>query len=287
MKRLSLTLMITLVLVLLPFGNSQSQTTQPTERPTLKPFLTLPFLKGTQFRVTEGYVYSAEETAVHGITNHAANDFAALKNGQWAPGTPVVAAHDGWAIAFFHTNPLDRNVKVPDGRTCKVVGMGLGNGVQVWEPNQDVSTGYGHLQAVAAGIPVLDASKRVEHNLTFWDPLPLYVQPSLLLESAPKPVWVKRGQIIGYLGNSGLSCDYDEFPGVKRDEQAQRSWDEPHVHFDVFRRDANGSKGRGIRWDPFDKYAQAPAYADLKQGPRGLWLLNKKGLPAYPGEQQK
>jgi hypothetical protein len=57
----------------------------------------------------------------------------------------------------------------------------------------------------------------------------------------------------------------------------QISWDEDHLHFDVFRR-KNGSKAKGTRWDPFDKYTLAPAYADLTQGSHGLWIIHQGQL---------
>lgn len=245
-------------------------------------WLTLPFRRGTKFAITEGWVYSDMEKMIHGDEVHFATDFAPQnERGEWAPGTPVVAMHDGWAVQFFHINPDKRNVTLPDGRACAVIGNGFGHGVQIWNPKRNIATGHGHLQKAADHIPKLTSTLREEDGLKFWDPNELYVDPSTLVSRA---VWVKRGEVIGYVGASGLSCDFEEGPDTDPNESLKHAWDEPHVHVDAYRRGEGGSKAKGQRWDLFDLYSRAPAYVDLKPGPKGLWFLNTQGTPAFAEE---
>src|SRR3989338_8521809 len=64
------------------------------------PYLTLPFREadvGGHYDITEGWIYSDEETAIHGFTAHNGIDFAITY------GTPVVAPADGYALSSYHT----------------------------------------------------------------------------------------------------------------------------------------------------------------------------------------
>lgn len=226
------------------------------------PFLYLPFSSETPFEeITEGWLYSAAEQAVHGYKTHYAVDFKAPL------GTPVYAAADGLSVASSHFVYLQRFHEE------KQVGFGLGNFVQIWHPEAKLFTQYGHLER-SADIPYLNPVPKGDG----WDPVPAYRHLSGEILAKAKPV--KRGDLIGWVGDSGCSWGYKEMPGQPRpDPQQFPSWDETHLHFEVFDRDAEGKKQ--TRLDPFDIYSQAEAYKGLKPGLKGLWVVYQEGRPQF------
>ena len=208
---------------------------------TQERWLTLPFKKEDvdKFKITEGWYYSEEEKAIHGNVTHYGVDFAAPR------GTPVVAAADGLMIGSFHSTYSGQY-------QGKRVGFGLGNFVQIWHEETGFYTCYAHLDSFAPSVPFIDPDKQVDG--TYY---PTIVNGSLEeLKRRAKPV--KRGEVIGYIGDSGCSWGYDELPREKRDHAAKPSWDETHVHFEVYQRDASGKKTN--RTDPYGKYAKGADY---------------------------
>ncbi len=115
------------------------------------PYLAHP-LEGRRHNISEGWFYTPSERKIHHQTNHRAIDFAVPH------GTPVYAAAEGLAVAFYH-----RFVPTySDGRPMLYNGMpfgnGYGNAVQIYHP-EEVSgvhggryTQYGHLSRFAPGI---------------------------------------------------------------------------------------------------------------------------------------
>ena len=59
------------------------------------------------------------------------------------------------------------------------------------------------------------------------------------------------------------------------------SWDETHLHFEVYTRKTDGSL-KELRWDPFDLYGQVESYVTaFNQPARGLWLSGADGTPQF------
>lgn len=226
-----------------------------------KPFLSVPFSYAEREKLTisEGWKYTEEEKAVHGYATHYAVDFAAPR------GTPIYAATSGYAISSFH-------IAYAGEHEGKKVGFGLGRFVQIWNPQQKVYVSYSHLDGVGAGIPYIAPKKgKTAEGLVTYDPTIVY-QP--LAEVMKVAKFVRKGQLVGYVGDTGLSWGYQENL-TKRDVKKYPSWDETHLHFEVYRRSAGGSKAE--RYDPFGFYAAAEVYQSWGQAVGGLWLKTPTG----------
>lgn len=201
------------------------------------------------------------------MSSHGGVDFALPR------GTDALAVADGWAIASYFWKPvknLDGSSKVYQD---KEVGMGLGYFVQIYHPHIDLYTTYGHLDKISKDIPFHRPIKKKE---IFW-PIGHKIKPKDL----PKynfAKFVKKGDVIGGVGDSGLTWGYQDDP----------SWDEPHLHFEVFKR--VGSRGNKKYFDPFGMKATFNDYPDsyrlsnIKQtGKKGpvLWRTDQEGMPMF------
>jgi hypothetical protein len=197
--------------------------------------------------ITEGWDYSEQENKIHGLSFHGGIDFSQPRN------SPVYAAASGWAIASYSSNPFfDVKTGKPRRYRGKVVGMGLGNFVQIYHPVAKRCTQYGHLGKVADGIPFAKPRKLDDGRLI---PVGHKIKPADF-KRYPKAFWVKRGEIIGYIGDSGLTLGYKDYP-ARPDPNKYPSWDETHLHFEEFIRNSRGLKQRR---DPFDIYATSDKY---------------------------
>jgi len=99
-----------------------------------------------------------------------------------------------------------------------------------------------------------------------------------LKETMKKAVFIRKGDLIGYVGDSGLSWGYEEtFAG--NDTAHRPSWDETHLHFEIYTRNAQGTKQ--TRFDPFGHYSDAPAYAQFAPASTGLWLKDARGTISW------
>ncbi len=224
-----------------------------------KQFLVVPLARSSNPTITEGWLYSQQEQQIHGYPNHKGIDFAC------SYGTAVYAATDGWAIQSFHSRLLPE--RLWQGKT---VGYALGHFVQIWHPEQQKYTCYGHLSRVAESIPCLRPvqSKAQPHD---WDPKGIYLVSGVAPDGA---VWIRRGDLVGYVGDSGLTWGYDETPDQRPDREQFPSWDEPHLHFEVYTRDAQGQKN--VWFDPFCLYSTAEAYnLSNPVGVSELWLFDQ------------
>lgn len=215
----------------------------------------IPFKRSDTPLITEAWIYSSEERSIHGFTNHGGVDFAQPY------GTAVYAAADGYAISSTQLAPQARTY---EGKT---IGFGLGEFVQVWHPMQGVFTSYSHLSKVEKSIPYFKPTCKDGAC----DPEVVYNDSSF---SVKKGKHVKRGELIGYVGDSGLSWGYDEEPrGAKRNLVKEPSWDESHLHFEMYTRVApNYTKAR--RYDPFGIYGRLSQYdAASYVGPDSIWKI--------------
>lgn len=226
-------------------------------------FLSIPFSRGTEYRVLQGWIYSAREQAIYHAQDHMAIDFATRR------GTPVLAAADGLALATYQCEP---------GGTYKGkrVGKGLGLFVQVWHPERQVFTMYGHLSAVAKEIPYY----KPEIHGEYYEPVIVY-RPGDQISSVQTKT-VRRGEVIGSVGDTGCYWGYKETPGQRPDPQKYPSLDGPNLHYQVYKR---GSSGKIDSWyDPFGIYGKAVEYQNPTLPDTSLWLLGREGLPLLADE---
>jgi murein DD-endopeptidase MepM/ murein hydrolase activator NlpD len=228
----------------------------------------LPFSAATPIVISEGWLYSEEEKRIHPqYLVHFGIDFAAARR------TPVYAAASGWAIASYH-------LAFAGQWQGKRVGFGLGKFIQIWHEGKKLFTLYAHLDNVAEGIPFFEPESRQTAEGLGWNPA-IVNRP--LTEVLSQAKFVQAGELIGYVGDSGLSWEYDERPGFRPDPERYPSWDETHLHFEVYDRDEHGKKR--LRLDPFDLYGEASQYqaeqGRLAFGSCPLWEQDQGGQPLF------
>ncbi len=237
--------------------NSRSSPAPATVKPPDNPeaFLTLPFKDGAEFRVAEGWLYSDEERKIHGRTIHNGIDFAAPR------GTPVYAAADGLAIASFDTEA--------DGTwQGKQIGFGYGRFVQVYHPETDSFTLYSHLESFALSISY---EQPLRSKFGYEPVLPKTKAEVEQHQTTP----IKKGDLIGYVGDTGLTWGYAETPTQRPDPEQFPSWDEPHLHFEVF----SYEDGQKVSYDPYGIYRQASQYNSGSVIGETLWFLDENNQP--------
>lgn len=232
-----------------------------------KKYLTMPFLK-QPYRITEGWFYSKQENKVHGLWGHAAIDFEL----SW--GTDVLAAASGWAMSSYSRRPyFDKKGELLLYKD-KPIEMGLGYFVQIYHPEVQRYTLYAHLSKIIEKIPHSPVRRLKNKKII---PANLKVAP----QKMPKHfrfVWVKTGEKIGEVGDSGICWGYDDFP-ERPDPEKFPTWDEIHLHFEELSRDLKNGSRMAPR-DPYDIYWLAEKYPDSKRtenikylGPKTLWKL--------------
>ncbi len=210
-------------------------------------------LKTSKFKITEGFYYSDQEKAIHGLKLHGGIDYAVPRM------TPVLAAADGFAYAAYQWAPLD-NRKEYKGKT---IGMGYGFYVRIYHPQFDskkhgsMFTTYGHLTKPANKIvwhkPICENEKLFQSQA--------FRKKFKLLKNKRNATFVKKGEVIGYVGDSGLTWGYKDYP-KRPNPKKFPSWDEVHLHFEVYTRKHPLEKKRHI--DPYQISKKGSAYQSQK-----------------------
>lgn len=245
----------------------------------IQPFLTLPFGKDAPIEITEGWYYTEEEHQIHGGTEHRGIDFATPY------GAEVFAPCDGLAVRSYSLGYVE-DESSPDGYRYyqeKLVGCGLGHFVQIFHPKTGLFVVLGHLSWTPPEIHML-WPERVDLSgipyIEWWPPQRLFSARMSRVISRN----IRKGDLIGRVGDSGLAWGYQESPTLRPDCEEFPSWDEPHVHFRVCRRDEEGN--RTDHFDPYNLYAKnVRVYQDLSTLPEGnLWLPNEHNLPRFAVE---
>jgi murein DD-endopeptidase MepM/ murein hydrolase activator NlpD len=206
----------------------------------MTPYLKLPLMRCQGFKINEGWFYSEKEKQIHGRVIHGGVDFQAKR------GEPVYATAGGWAISSYYNRPI----KNKDGSIRrykeKPITMGMGYFVQIYHPENGRYTQYGHLEKIAEKIPFGTPRKRKE----IYYPYGYKVKPESM-KNSHYFVWINQGELIGYVGDSGLTWGYKDYP-KRPSPKRYPSWDEIHLHFEEFTRDKNGRKIQ--QRDPFNLY---------------------------------
>lgn len=234
-----------------------------------KQYLSLP-VKRRDYQITEGWIYTNEEREIHGYAEHGAVDFALPR------GSEVLAAAAGYAIAsysrYLTLNEKYRKQMLYKG---KPIGFDLGYFVQIYHPESGRYTEYGHLEKIAGKIPFSIPRQMKDGRFI---PFGHKINPSKY-STYKNAVWVERGDVIGFIGDSGLSWGYEDYP-VRPDPNEFPSWDKTHLHFEEFSRN---KYRRRVRRDPYDIYKDYTYYPQPSHlepfGKKHIWLHVVGGLP--------
>lgn len=250
------------------------------------PYLTLPFrsrdIPEFGYEITEGWEYSKEESAIHGLKNHRGVDIAVPY------GTLVVAPADGYAMSSYHTRWIKDEAGKEKTYEGKSIRFGLGYFIQMYIPGVNRFVQLAHLSELDPAIPF---SKPVYNRPTDnWNPVNHTLRIHELKDH-PAVVFVGRGTPLGKVGFSGLAWGYKDYnPQTERpvapDPEKFKSWDEPHVHLEDFWRD-QGTGEKGWQRDPYAIYLTAGYYPDPKKDqpdPRNNLRFGKDPLWFFAGD---
>lgn len=231
-----------------------------------KPFLGRIFTADVAPKISEGWLYGPEETAIYGgYDAHHAVDFAVPL------GTPVLAAADGIAVASFEEVAI--RYPGPEARTWRgeSVFWGYGLFVIVLHAN-GLTTAYAHLHRLALALQrvYLKPFEHADGDVT----APITRLEAQDFHTTYPAVRIKAGEIIGFSGITGMGMGgrtYDNW----RHNKPYRANDEEHVHFALSRLPAFTAETEYL--DPFNIYgahaADYPAYREDWSGlPGSLWL---------------
>jgi murein DD-endopeptidase MepM/ murein hydrolase activator NlpD len=241
---------------------------QPTFTP--EPFLGPLFEQEVEPKIEAGYLYSPEETAMHGISRHGAIDFGLPR------GTAVLAPADGWAVCTYGEVQLTQQgeprliglpeatkhtprelLSIPDLPGTSWPAWYGSFVVQIWH-GQGRYTQLAHVDWVREDIPYFAPTVTEKGDLSHNQILRATVD-----ELRQVGRFVKQGEVVAQVGMTGCGWGMRsfEFAEVAADGRPDfRSshywyWDQPHLHFMVF----GARRGKARRpesvWDPFGLYS--------------------------------
>lgn len=230
------------------------------------------------YSISEGWFYTKKTREVSGF-RHAAVDY------HLPYGFSVSAPCDGYAVSSYYSFL----VKDRDGLVKTYRGMplrfGIGYFVQIYAPPIDRFVQLGHLSNIADNIP-FSTPKKVEDK---WVPTNHTLsKEEMTSRTNPNVVEVKAGELVGFVGYSGLTWEEDYVEGSERpmviDSTMVGTWSVPHIHMDEFQRNYETGK-KDWRRDPYDAYLEANFYPthinNLPVGEHTLFLLDEHELPFH------
>lgn len=267
----------------------------------MQPFLYLPFSYQyyRNYLVTEWRWYSGStwylnvigsgEYFIHGKKYHHAIDYALP---YWAP---VLSPIDWYLVASYHNAMLKDKwyFKTYGGRQLH---FGLWRYVQIRNPERDLFVIVWHLSSIDEVIPIAPPlPTRWKNGVVRWDPTGMTINSGELLRMINNPkdypsiIKVKRWQRLGTVWISGLERwnQMQNILTVPRwpDFPMALSWDEPHIHLEVFVNEWWQKK----LIDPYFLYRDFRAYPDSNTLRKWLWytwfVRNDKWRIRYANEK--
>jgi murein DD-endopeptidase MepM/ murein hydrolase activator NlpD len=297
-------------------------------------FMRLPFKRADApfLKITNGWKMSPDEAKVLGDTSdHAAVDYEGVPYG-----TPLYAPADGWAWYSYQSFPMRYQAPYDPshpsnpatfwrdpytGREGYLGAAGLFVEIQfnkeVKRPDGtslgNIATQFFHLKAVAPSItyyPPIRLNDVIAYNgqrIKIWQPLVNKPQAYMRAHASP----IKRGQLIGWMGDTGINFGYDDNFDVATGTVASRNrvalppWDPQGVPLVVpvnlaTQTHQQSYVGRGPapnysrqnNFDIYDLYDQitpihnpyTPLPGLFHLGPKALFERNSFGQPKFVDE---
>jgi hypothetical protein len=260
---------------------------------TPAPFLGPLFKSGDEPVIEAGYLYSADETFMHGISQHRAIDFGLPR------GAEILVPADGWAVCTYgevklthdgqpRVISMEQAIKHTDLQLLRPpvdlsepwIGYYGSYIVQIWHGNGRY-TQYAHVDCVDERVPFYppmanDKGDLLHHPVLRW-PVKEYKQGQAFK--------VRQGEVLATVGMTGCGwgkrCyETAEFGAMGRPDFRQSEytyWDQPHLHFMVFGKRAGKNRAASMAWDPFGIYGERsdgyPKYQDEWANKGSLWMI--------------
>lgn len=234
----------------------------------MKKNLSLPVPKDI-YTITEGWIYSNQESSIHGTKEHLGIDYSCPR------GTKIFAAASGWAVASYRCRKLiDKTTGKPKTYKGKEITNSRGNFIQIFHPETQLITSYFHLVKIANSIPLTPPFRKGEEL----DTEVLSISPNEY-DKYKHAVWIKQGAIIGFVGDSGLTWGYNDYP-KRPDSKKFPSWDETHLHFRVHTQSETGEENVLDPYAIWKNFKSYPWPSHIKSiGKNHLWQKIEEGLP--------
>ena len=231
-----------------------------------------------EYTISEGWWYSAETKKLIPYM-HTAVDY------RLPYGFPVAAPCDGISMSSYYSFPFkDKRGNPHTNSKGEKSHFGIGYFVQIYNPAQKRIVQLGHLSDIASEIP-FSIPQKADGK---WNPTNNTATPEQMLLDKEHFRFVQTGEIIGYVGYSGLTYGEDYKEGCDRPFRINP--DEigtiniPHIHMDESRRNIITGK-KDWRRDPYDIYKTSPYYPshsnDIDIGPNPLFLTDENNRPKF------
>jgi hypothetical protein len=209
-----------------------------------------------EYYLSDGWIYMNETKNLlrkYVPTGHAAVDW------ELPYGFPVCAPCPGLAMASYYSYPLrDRqgNIAIEDGIRQR---FGIGYFVQIYNLEQKRIIQLGHLSNIADNIP-FSIPKR---EGPAWRPTGHIFTHEEATGGMANVTWVNTGDLIGFVGTSGMNDEDDYEVGYDRPkivpEKEALTKAKPHIHMDESRRDMTTGE-KADRRDVYNEYRRKDAY---------------------------
>jgi len=202
-----------------------------------------------------------KKTKIHGFKIHTGIDFKTKRNEHF------YASAEGWTTSSYHSFQVRNKDKSLKKYKNKSINNGMGFFVQIYHPKNKRYTQYEHLGKISNKIP-FGSPRKIKGN---YYPYTYRISPKKM-KNSKYHVWFNKGDLIGYVGDSGLTWGYKDYP-QRPDIKKYPSWDEIHLHFQEFARNKRGNKIEPR--DPFNIYNTYQKYPKTKKSSKILFG-NKK-----------
>ena len=218
--------------------------------------ISLPFSSDmwNKYSITEGFYYSQAEQQIHGQKYHWWIDYSLPY------GSPIYSPVDWYILASYHDEMLNKFF------WSQQIHYGWWRHVVIFSPEDEKIVLIAHMSSIEKSIPIDFPTARLNKNMKVIK----YVSniANMSKSSLLEKFWnfwakkIKKWDFIWTVGTSGLGLwekfvdpyNVPYYPEVFY----EKSWDEPHIHMEVYYKNNIFSKKNKI--DPYGIYKNMDSY---------------------------
>lgn len=200
-------------------------------------------------------------------------------------GFPIAAPCDGIAMSSYASFPVTSRHDQPKIKDGRLINKGVGYFVQIYNEQHDRTIQLAHLsnihEDIPFSVPKLQGARweARNHDLD---------RDTLICADNPSVVRVKQGQVVGFVGHSGMTYYPEYFEGYDRpfviDPLKNGAIGIPHLHMEEFTRDLITGKKSWQR-DPYNVYSRNLYYPthsnNITMMHENLFIADEFGRPKY------